>query len=73
MRVFLRAYPGSSREEVVIGNDGDLKVYVRQSPVDGKANKALIAVLSGHYKVKKSSIRIITGSTSRNKIIEINS
>jgi len=69
--VFLKVYPSSSREEVAIGHDGDLKVYIRQAPADGKANKALIGVLSGYYKVKKSSIRIITGNTSRKKIVEI--
>ena len=69
----LKVRPGSSREEVVKGTDGDLKVYIRQAPADGKANKALIGVLSKYYKVKKSDIHIIAGGTSRNKIIEIRS
>jgi len=67
----LKVRPGSSREEVVRGPDGDLKVYIRQAPADGKANKALIGVLSKYYKVKKSDIRIIAGGTSRNKIVEV--
>jgi uncharacterized protein (TIGR00251 family) len=71
VKVSLKVCPKSSREEVVKGSDGNLKVYIRQAPTDGKANKALIEVLAGYYKVRKRDIRIVTGSTNRNKIVEI--
>lgn len=71
MKVSLKVYPRSSREEVVKGSDGNLKVYIRQAPVDGKANKELIRVLAGYYKARKADIHIVRGSTSRDKIVEI--
>ena len=71
MKVSLKVYPRSSREEVVKGADGNLKVYIRQAPADGKANKAMIGILAEYYRIKKNDIRIVTGSTSRNKVVEI--
>ena len=71
MKLSLKVYPRSSREEVVKSADGNLKVYIRQAPVDGKANKVLIGILAEYYNIKKNDIRIVIGSTSRNKIVEI--
>lgn len=51
--------------------DDSLLVYVREAAVDGKANEAMVKMLSKHYKVPKTRITIIRGHTSRQKTIEI--
>jgi uncharacterized protein (TIGR00251 family) len=48
-----------------------LKARVSLPPEDGKANKALIALLAKSLEIPKSSIRIAAGETSRLKTIEI--
>jgi uncharacterized protein (TIGR00251 family) len=48
-----------------------LKARVSLPPEDGKANKALIALLAKSLDIPKSSIRIAAGETSRLKTIEI--
>jgi len=48
-----------------------LKVKVAAPPIEGKANKELINILSEHFDVPKSKISIISGEKSRNKIVEI--
>ena len=48
-----------------------LKARVSLPPEDGKANKALIALLAKSLAIPKSSIRIAAGETSRLKTIEI--
>ena len=48
-----------------------LKARVTAVPEDGKANKALIALLSKALKIPKSSISFITGETSRKKILRL--
>jgi len=50
---------------------GRYKVYVTAPPVDGKANLKLIEVLAEYFDVKKSSISIKYGHTSRYKVVEI--
>jgi uncharacterized protein len=49
-----------------------LKIKVNQPPEDGKANKAVIEVLAEYFNVRKSAIKITSGLTSRDKVIEIN-
>ena len=47
-----------------------LKISVTAVPENGKANKALINMLSKEYKIPKSHIRIVRGQTSTNKMVE---
>jgi len=44
-----------------------LKVCVTQSPEKGKANKALIALLSKSLSLRKSQLELIAGETSQQK------
>ena len=44
-----------------------LKVSVTQSPEKGKANKAVIELLSKKLGLKKSQIELISGETSHQK------
>uniref|UniRef100_A0A7C4M1H2 UPF0235 protein ENT43_00945 n=1 Tax=candidate division CPR3 bacterium TaxID=2268181 RepID=A0A7C4M1H2_UNCC3 len=76
MKLNIKITPNAKKTEIV-GEDitlfGDkvLKIKVATPPVEGKANKELIDFLSSHFKVSKSSIKIMVGDKSRNKIIEI--
>jgi len=47
------------------------KVYVTTAPEDGKANKAVIALLAKELGVPKSSLTIVRGLTSRDKLLQI--
>ncbi len=70
MLLRVRISPNASKNEIIA--DGEIiKVKLTAPPVDGKANKALIALLSKHYKVPKTSIKIIKGETSRDKTLLI--
>jgi uncharacterized protein YggU (UPF0235/DUF167 family) len=48
-----------------------LVVWVRARAAEGKANQALIRVLSDYFKVPPSRISILRGGKSRDKILEI--
>lgn len=52
-------------------DDGSFIVYVREPAVESKANDALIALLAKHFGIPKTSISIVRGLTSRQKVIEI--
>lgn len=49
----------------------EIRVYTKAVPVDGKANKEVINLLSEALKKPKSRIRIVKGETSNKKIIEV--
>jgi uncharacterized protein len=63
----VRAQPGSRRNEIRGEQDGMLKVCVTQSPEKGKANKAVIELLSKTLGLRKSQIELIAGETSHTK------
>lgn len=63
--------PNSKKGPLVVESDGELTVYLREKPVDGAANAALIKLLSRHFHVAKTCITIKTGARGRKKLIEI--
>ena len=67
VRVQLRA----SRNEVVGEHDGALRVRLAAPPVDGAANEALVEFLAKVLRVAKRDVKIVSGATSKRKIVEI--
>ncbi len=67
----VKVEPRSSRSSIV-GMYGDsLKVKLTSSPVEGKANKALIKFLAKVLGVRKNRIEIVAGEKSLDKIVAI--
>ena len=48
-----------------------IMIGVRAKPENGKANEELLKKVARYFKVPISSVRIISGRRSRNKIIEV--
>ena len=71
VRFLVRVQPRASRSEVV-GVHGDaLKIRLSAPPVDGAANDALIEFLAHVFAVGRRDVRILSGETSRSKVVEI--
>jgi uncharacterized protein (TIGR00251 family) len=72
----IRAVPKSARNRVVgavADADGKLalKVALAAAPEAGKANAALVELLAATLAVPCRNIAIVSGETSRRKIVEI--
>ncbi|TWT34501.1 DUF167 domain-containing protein [Blastopirellula retiformator] len=63
----VRALPGAKKNELRGEQEGALKVSVTAAPEDGKANKAIVQLLSKQLKLRKSQLEIVSGLTSRQK------
>lgn len=65
--------PNSKKGPLVVANpdSNHLTVYLREKPVDGEANAALIKHLAKYFGIAKSRIAIKTGSRGRQKLVEI--
>ena len=63
----VRVQPRAANDALAERNDEFIKIRITAAPVDGKANKHLIAFLAKTFKVAKSSIQLLSGETSRNK------
>tara|TARA_R110000868_G_scaffold189695_1_gene432844 strand:- start:30654 stop:30893 length:240 start_codon:yes stop_codon:yes gene_type:complete len=66
----IRVTPNASRNAIKM--DGDImRVYVTTVPESGKANKAVIVLLSKELNIAKSKISIVKGETGKDKTIFI--
>ena len=71
MIIEVKVKPKAKKEEVKKIGENTFEVKVNAPPEGGKANERLIELLSEYFKVPKSSIAILRGHTSRNKLVEI--
>ncbi len=72
MKIFVKVKPNSKTDIVERINDNQIDVSVKEPPVQGRANQAVIRVLAKYFNVIPGRIKILSGWSSRNKIIEIN-
>ncbi|MBO3463632.1 DUF167 domain-containing protein [Aetokthonos hydrillicola Thurmond2011] len=71
MQKKVKVKPNSKVQKIQEEADGSLTVHLKSPPVDGKANQELIELLSKKFNVPKSYIRIKSGLSSRQKLIEV--
>ncbi len=71
VRIDLKVVPGSRRDEIV-GPYGDrLKIKVSAPPEDGRANKAVCALLAGALGVAARDVEVVSGATNREKTVAV--
>jgi len=71
LTLYCHIQPGAKQDQLVGLYDNCLKIQLKTPPIEGKANKALIAFLAKNCRVSKSQITIKKGLTSRRKTIII--
>lgn len=67
VRLEVRVTPRAGRNEIGAVLNGRLQVKVTAAPADGKANAAVLKLLSKALGVPVSKIDILQGETSRDK------
>ena len=60
-----------AKQNKVVDSGGVLRVYTTVAPENGRANDAVIKLLSEYFDVPKSTIKILRGMTGRDKIVAI--
>lgn len=70
-RIKLHVVPRSSRNEVVLRDDGSFALKLTAPPVEGAANKAAIDYLAQCLGVRKSQVSLVSGEKSRDKTFEV--
>lgn len=72
MKLKLRIIPNAKKSEIIGWLDlQTLKIKIASPPVDGKANEELIRFLVKIWNLKRSQIQILSGESSRDKIVEV--
>jgi uncharacterized protein len=71
--IAVRAKPRSSVSSIEQEATGTWLARLRSSPVDGKANAELVALVAKHFGCARSCVSVISGATARLKLVRISS
>ena len=71
MQLNIKVYPKSSRNTVSWSDEQGLKIRVTAAPEDNKANDAMLKLLADRLGIPRSSVRILRGRRTRNKIVQL--
>jgi hypothetical protein len=67
----VRVHPGARKNAVSGVHAGAIKIALTTPPTDGRANEALIALLAEQLRLPRARITLLTGATSRAKLLRI--
>lgn len=71
MRIFVTVKTRAKKESVEQMDPTHFVVAVKEAPVQAKANQAVLRALARYLKLAPSRLQIISGHTSRHKILRI--
>lgn len=70
MIINIKVIPNAKKQNIKIESKG-LKIHLKSKAQKGEANEELINLLASYFNIPKSSISIVKGAYSRDKLIEI--
>ena len=72
MKLALRVQPGARRTALLMRmSSGEWKVAVSAPPADGRANDAVVELVSDLLGVKRSQVTLVRGASARSKVVEV--
>jgi uncharacterized protein len=69
--VRVRVKPHATVSAIEEAPDGTLVAYLKARPVDGEANKELIALVAKRFGCSKAAVSIKSGASGRMKLLKI--
>ena len=71
MNLAVRVIPGSKLNQIISFEDDLLKIRIKAKALDNQANLAVAKYVSDILDIPKSSVIILRGQHSRNKLLQI--
>ena len=72
MRLALRVQPGAKHSTLLARlASGEWKVAVAAPPLEGRANEAVVELVSELLGVKRRQVTVARGASSRSKLVEV--
>lgn len=70
MKFKVKVHPNSSQEKICRISENEIEVWIKEKPVDGRANVSLFRVLKKCFG-KEKNIKIVSGFNSRIKLVDV--
>lgn len=72
IKLFCKVFFKKDKNYIKLDHSGVVNIYIHAIREKGKANKAIIDLISTIFLIKKYNINILSGFTTLHKVIEIN-
>lgn len=69
--VRVKVWASAGKEHFEKIERGGFEAFVREPPVDNRANKRACVLVARHFQVPVSAVRIISGHHARGKILSV--
>jgi uncharacterized protein len=67
----IKVKPNSRTSGLEPQSDGTWLARIQSPPVDGKANRELVALVARHFTLRRSQVSIKSGLSGRTKLVQI--
>ncbi len=67
----IKVKPKARASSLAQAADGTWLAKLKSPPVDGKANKELIALVAEHFQCRKAAVSIKSGASGRMKLVKV--
>ena len=71
MKINIRVKLKAKVERLQRVDEEHFEAFIKEPPIEDRANRRLICLLADYFGVSSSRVRIIAGNKSRNKTVEI--
>ena len=71
MLIKVKVFPVSKEEKIIKKKEDSFEIKVKERPIRGEANRAVVDVLSNFFNIPKNKVKLVKGFKQRNKIFEI--
>ena len=71
MKIFISVKSNAKTEKIEKINETNFKIWVKETPTEGKANRAVIKALADYFNIAPARVSVISGHQSKKKIVEI--
>ena len=71
MNISIAVKPNAKQEKITKISDREYQLWVKAAPKEGKANQAVIELLSAYFALPKSRITIQRGAQAKRKLVSI--
>ncbi len=71
IKISVKVKTKAKKELVEKVKENSFLVSVKELPLEGKANAAVVKALARYFKIPQAGVKIISGHKSKQKIVEI--
>ena len=71
MKILVKVKASAKQGKVEKIDDTHFVVSVKEPPVEGQANFAVVAAVASYLGLRRDQVRIVSGQTRRQKVMEI--